>query len=294
MAARPRANWKGYLKIGELTCAVALHTAASTSDRVSFHMVNRDTGNRLRREFVDSVTGKPVDRDDQVKGYETGSDEYVVFEPDEIAAVLPDGDKTIKVESFLKCADIDTVYLDRPYYLTPADATAAEAYALIRDAMRRKKVAALAEAVLFRRVRKLLVRPHGDGLIATMLNFDYEVRSAEDAFEDVPRIDIKGEMLDLAKHIIDSKTGKFDPSAFTDRYDDALAELVRAKAAGKEIKPRKPAAGGKVIDLMEALRKSAGAAKSGSAKSKPAKSRSAKGKAAGRSKPAAAPRRKAG
>lgn len=254
----PRANWKGVLKIGEIACPVALYTAASTSDRIAFHMLNRRTGHRLRRQFVDSETGKAVERDDQVKGYETAPGEYLVLEPDEIAAAVPDSDKVLAVSAFIGCGDIDTVYFDRPYYLAPADLTAQEAYILIREGMRARQVAALARTVLFRRVRTVLIRAHDAGLIATTLNFDHEVRSAADAFDKIPDLTIKGEMLDLARHIIKTKMGSFDPGAFDDRYDAALAELVKAKLEGRKITAAKARKHGRVVDLMAALRQSAG------------------------------------
>lgn len=257
----PRANWKGFLKVGEVSCPVALYTAASTSDRIAFHTLNRKTGNRVRRVFVDEDTGKPVDRDDQVKGYEVASGEYVVLDPDEIAAAVPDSDKTLSISAFIGCDDIDDLYFDKPYYLAPTDAEAAEAFALIREGMRKKKVAALAQTVLFRRVRTVLIRAHDDGLIATTLNFDYEVRDAEDVFADLPEIEIKGEMLDLAQHIIKTKRGTFDPRDFDDRYESALADLVRAKIEGRKFQPRKEARPEPVVDLMEALRESAAMAK---------------------------------
>lgn len=271
MAAR--AIWKGHLSVGELSCAVALYAAATTSERVSFHIVNRKTGNRVRREYVDEQTGKSVKRDDQVKGYETAKNNYVILEPDEIAAATPEGDKTLSVESFLPCGEVDTAYFDKPYFLKPADEAAEAVFAVIREGMRKKKVAALARAVLFRRVRSILIRPRGCGFLANTLNFDYEVLPAEDAFADVPGLRIKGEMLDLAKHIIKTRQGTFDPAAFDDRYDAALAELVKAKAEGRDIEKPKRKQEGKVIDLMQALRESAAAgAKSARGRSRKATS----------------------
>ena len=254
----PRANWKGFLQVAELTCPVALYTAASTSDRIAFHTLNRATGHRVRRQFVDQETGHPVEADQQVKGYEVAPDDYVVLEPDEIAAAVPESDKTLAIQSFVRCEAVDTVYLDRPYYLRPSSPAAEEAFALLREGLRAKKVAALARAVLFRRVQTLLVRPHDEGLIASTLNFDYEVWPAAEAFHDIPARRIEGEMLDLAKHIIATKRGTFDPAKFEDRYEAALAELVRAKLEGKPIKIRKAPKPAKVVDLMEALRQSAG------------------------------------
>ena len=255
----PRAIWKGYLKVGELVCPVALHTAVSASERVALHMLNRDTGHRLSRQFVDRETGKEVERDDQVKGYEVGPDDYVILEPDEIAAAIPESDKTLAVETFIPCDQVDDLYFDRPYFLSPSGAD--KAYAVLREGLRKKKVVALASAILFRRVRTVLIRAFEDGLVATTLNFDYEVRSAAEAFDAIPAIKIKKEMLDLARHIIETKKGTFDPSTFDDKYEAALVELVHAKMEGREIKAPKPPAKGKVIDLMEALRQSAVATK---------------------------------
>lgn len=254
-----RANWKGFLTIGDMTCPVALYSAASTSERIALHTINRASGHRVHRQFVDAETEKPVRNEDLVKGYETAKGDYIMFEPDEISAAVPQSDKTLAVSAFVGCAAIDEVYFDKPYYLAPAGKIAQESFGLIREGLRKKKVAAIARAVLFRRVRTLLVRVHGKGLIATTLNFDNEVRAAKDAFRDVPEKHIKGEGLALAKHIIQTKKGKFDIAAFDDRYEAALAELVKAKIEGKTIKPRKPVKQDNVIDLMTALRRSAGA-----------------------------------
>ncbi|KAB0266152.1 Ku protein [Microvirga brassicacearum] len=293
----PRANWKGFLKVGELSCPVALYTAASSSDRIAFHTLNRESGHRVKRQFVDPETGDAVPADQQVKGYEIAKGEYVVLEPEEVAAAIPESDKTLDVEAFVDCREIDDIYFDRPYYLTPSSPAAQEAFALIREGMRAKQVAALARAVLFRRVRTLLVRVHGDGLIATTLNFDYEIRSSQDAFEEIPDRKIEGEMLDLANHIITTKRGTFDPSKFEDRYESALSDLVKAKMEGKPFAPRKAPAAGNVVNLLDALRKSAGVeAKSGQKAGSKTTARggrkpaSAKGKSATAAKKAAAKR----
>lgn len=275
----PRANWKGRVRLGEIAFGVALYTAATTSDRVALHMINRATGNRLKNESVDSETGKPVDKDGEVMGYELDSGDYVLLENEELAAVVPASDKTLAIESFLPCRNIDTLYFDRPYYLAPSDAASAEAFAVLRDGMDRQNVAALARTVLFRRLRTVMIRPHGAGFITNTLNFDYQVRSAEKAFVDIPDLKIEGEMLDLAEHIISTKLGDFDPSEFDDRYEAALADLVRAKLEGRPIPKRTEPARDKVVDLMAALRESA----------KAAKGRKASPKAASK-----APKRKAG
>ncbi len=293
----PRASWKGFLKIAELTCPVALYAAVSSSERISFHILNRKTGHRVHRQYVDSETGKPVELADTVKGYEGGEGEIVTLEPDELAAAVPEGDKTLSIEGFVPCGEIDQAYFDRPYFLGPTDRSGCECYALIRDGMRAENVAALARAVLFRRVRTLLVRAHRGGLIATTLKFDYEVRAADEAFDEIGDVKTKGEMLDLAKHIIDTKRGAFDPAAFEDRYESALADLVRAKRAGEKAPTRKRAPKGQVVDLMSALRESAKGAGGGNSAAKRSKSTSSGrgGKSSSRAgKTAKTPRRKAG
>lgn len=282
-----RANWKGSLKVGELNCTVGLYTAASTSERIAFHTLNRQTGNRVKREFVDSETGDLVERDDQVKGYENTDGSYTVLEPEEVSAAVPEADKTLVAERFVKCDEIDDLYFDKPYYLVPADEDSEQVFFLIRNGLKNNKVAAIADTVLFRRVRTVLIRPFDKGLIATTLNFDYEVRSARDAFKEAPDIKIKDEFLELADHIISSKKGKFDPSTFDDRYEAALAEVVKAKIEGRKIKPKPEPEPTKVVNLMEALRASAGLSKAhgkaGTVKSK-AKSTAKKRKTAPRKK----------
>lgn len=264
-----RAIWKGYLSVGDLGCAVALYSAIDAQERTSFHIINRETGHRVRRQYVDEDTGKPVDKDALVKGYDQPDGRTVILEAEEIREAVPDSDKRLELSAFLPCSDIDTLYLERPYFLAPADAQSAEAYTLIRQGMEATNVAAIAQTVLFRRVRSVLIRPQGRGLIATTLNFDYEVRDPADSFGDIPKLKIDPEMLDLARHIIETKMGEFDPAAFEDRYEAAVAELVRAKIAGRKPKKLPKRKAENVTSLMDALRKSAGASterKSGSKK----------------------------
>ncbi|WP_313059709.1 non-homologous end joining protein Ku [Agrobacterium cavarae] len=295
----PRANWKGFIKFGEVSCPVALYTAASASERIAFNTLNRATGNRVRREFIDSETGDPVEKDDQVKGYETENGHYIVLEPEEVAAAVPESDKTLAIESFIPCSEIDTVYFDKPYYLTP-DKMGTEAYILLREGMKKAKVAAIARTVLFRRLRTVLIRPHGNGLIASTLNFDYEVRSSQEAFEDQPDVKSDPELLEIAELIIEKKKGSFDASAFDDRYEEAVTELVKAKIEGRSLPKKKAAPAAKPVDLLQALRESAGMGakktRSGrtAANANAGASRSRAKKAAGKAKATTAPTRRAG
>ena len=289
----PRASWKGFLKIADVTVPVGLYAAASTSERIALHTINRPTGNRVRREFVDAETGEAVDRDEQVKGYEVGKGEYVSVEPDEIAAVMPHGDKMLTVSAFVDLTDVDDLYFDKPYYLGPSDRSADENFALVLDGMRAAKVAAVAEAVLFRRARTVLIRPLDKGLAASTLNYDCEVRSAEQAFSEIPGKKITGEMLDLAVHIIKTKQGAFDPREFQDRYEDALADLVKLKLEGKAIPKRTPARSEPTVNLMQALRDSAAVGARNPPSGKATAKKKTGRRAAAKAKPAA-PRRKAG
>lgn len=309
----PRATWKGFLTLGELGCAVSLHAAVSTSGRVSFRTVDAETGHAVRRRYVDEDTGDVVERDDQVKGYETGSGDPVLLETEDVAATQPDSDKTLAIEGFLPCTQVDPVYFDRPYFLAPADAASATAFALLRDALEEKSMTALAQAVLFRRTRKLLLRAYEDGMIATTLHFDYEVRAESETFSGIKDFKVEGEMLDLATHIIATKRGEVDVRAFEDRYEAAVVDLVRRKLEGKPIRKPKAPPRGNVVSLLDALRESAkgsetGAktqapaakppktAKASTAKGKTAKAPAAKKRAAksGSAARTAAPRRKAG
>lgn len=292
MAAR--AVWSGVIKIAELVCPVKLYTAATTSDRISLHMVNAKNGNRLKRVYVDDKTEKPVDKDDQVKGYETHDGSYVILEPEEITAAVPSSDKVLNVDHFITCSQIETTYFDKPYYLLPANDVGEEAFVLIREALRRKKAAAIAYTVLFRRLRPVLIRAHRKGLIATTLNFDYEVRSSKQAFKDIPKLKIADEMLELAQHILKTKAGEFDPGKFEDRYEDALAELVKAKIEGRKIIPFKRPEATKPNDLLEALRLSANGDKTSDGESKPGAKKTPRAKkAAGAASKTTSSRKKA-
>ncbi len=297
-----RAQWKGFLKFGEVSCGIGLYTAASTSERLAFNTINTATGNRVNRVFIDSETEKPVPKELQTKGFEVENGQYIIIDPEEIAATIPQSNKTLEVEAFIPCREVDDIYFDKPYYLVP-DRMGGDAFVALRDAMRKSNVAAIARTVLFRRMRTVLIRPHGNGLIATTLNFDYEVRSSQKAFEDMPKLKIEGEMLDLAKHIIGTKKGYFDPSSFDDRYELALAELVKAKIEGKALPKRKKVEVSKPDDLLSALRESAGLMKAAEDKPKRAaananagsgRQRAARGAAGKAASSKAAPQRKAG
>ena len=259
-----RANWKGYLKLSLVSCAVALYPAASSSSRIRFNTLNRETGNRVRRQFVDAETGDPVESEDQVKGYQVGKGSFVIVEDEEIEAIRIESTHTIDVESFVPRDEIDTRYLDTPYYIAPDDKVAQEAFAVIRDAMREKEMVGLARVVISRREHMILLEPLDKGLLGTTLRFPYEVRDEKPYFEDIPDVKLPTEMRELAAHIVEKKTGHFNPSQFEDRYEKAVIELIRSKQKGMPIKPQPTHRQTNVVNLMDALRRSVEGEKSAS------------------------------
>ena len=252
----PRPNWKGYLKLSLVSCPVALFPPTTTSERVSFRTLNRATGNRVRRQFVDEHTGEAVESEDQIKGYEIAKGEFIQIEDDELKTVQLESNHTIDIERFVPRSDVDQLYLDTPYYLTPTDRVGEEAFAVIRDAMRTEKGVGLARVVLFRRERILMLEPRTKGIVATSLHFANEVHAASGYFDEIPDLDLPKQMLELATHIIEKMSGHFEPEQFEDRYENALIELIRSKQKGMPIKPQPAHRQTNVINLMDALRRS--------------------------------------
>lgn len=279
----PRAYWKGYLKLSLVSCPIALYPASSSSERVSFNRINKKTGNRLKQQNVDSVTGEPVEREDIGRGYEYAKGQYIQVEDEELGKIQIESTHTIDIESFVPRTEIDDRYLDTPYYIAPTDKVGQEAFAVIRDAIREKKMVALGRIVLTRREHVVMLEAFDKGLLATTLRYAYEVRDQADYFEDIPDIKLPGEMRQLASHIIDTKAANFDPKKFEDHYETALVELLRQKQAGRAVEPIRDAEPEqhKVINLMDALR----ASLKGEAKKPAAASTPARGEA---KKPAAA------
>ncbi len=266
MAVRP--IWKGHLKLSLVSCAVALYSATSAADRIHFHIINRKTGNRIHNEIVDAETGKPVADEDQVKGYEMRKGHYVLLDDDDFENVALESTHTIDIETFVPRDEVDEIYLDGSYYMVPTDNAGREAFTVIREAMGKENVAGLARAVMYRREKLLMLQPRGKGIVATALRYRDEVREDKSYFSDIPKEKIPGDMLKLAKHIVSTKMGHFDPDKFEDRYETALAKLIKAKAAGKEPEKPAPPRRDNVINLMDALRKSVGEDKAGGRKKK--------------------------
>lgn len=253
----PRASWKGYLKLSLVSCAVNLYPATSSSSRVSFNTINRKTGHKVKRQFVDAETGQVVENEDQAKGYPVAKDSYLIVEDAELDAIQIESTHTIDIEKFVPRPEIDPRYLESPYYLAPAERVAEEAFAVIRDAMRDENVVGLGRVVMARRERIMMLDPMGKGLLGTVLRYASEVRAEDSYFEDVPDMKLPEEMKDLAHVIIQRKSGHFRPEEFTDRYEDAVVELIRAKQAGMPAPAaEQPARPSNVVNIMDALRRS--------------------------------------
>lgn len=274
----PRAYWKGSLKLSLVTCPVALYPASTTVERTRFHMINTETGNRLKQQMVDSETGEVVEKEQKGRGYEVSKGEYVPIEKEELDAVQLESNHTIDIDNFVPRDEIDRRYLDNPYYIVPDGKMGADAFAVIRDAMKDQDRVALARVVLSNRERVVAIEPLGKGLLATTLRYAYEVRNEEDFFEDIKSPKISKDMVELASHILETKASHFDPAKFEDEYENALKKLVKEKASGKTIKAQERAEKpSNVVNLMDALKQSlkGGVASSRSPRSAHAAPRSA-------------------
>src|SRR6201996_4013821 len=253
----PRAYWKGTLKLSLVTCPVALYPATTAAEKTRFHMINAETGNRLRQQMVDADTGDIVERDQTARGYELKKGEYVEIEKDELDAVQIESNHTIDIDSFVPKDENDQRYFNPPYYIPPDGKAGVDAFAVIRDAMKQKDRVALARIVLTNREHVIALEPLGKGLLGITLRYPYELRDEDDYFDDIRNPKISKDMVELASHILDTKAAHFDPTKFKDEYENALKKLVRRKAAGKPIETsRAEKKSDNVISLKEALQQS--------------------------------------
>jgi len=286
----PRANWKGFLKLSLVSCSVGLVQATSSRERVRFNIINRETGNRIRYRQIDAETGEDVPEEDRVKGFKAADGSYVLLEPEELDEVALESTHTIDIETFVPREDIDEIYLDTPYYLFPEDEVGVEAFAVIRDAMRATGLVGIARVVLHNHELVLMLEPLDKGIKATALRYQDEIRDAKEYFADIESVKVPKDMLELAEHILKTKRGHFDPSKFSDRYEDALKDLIRAKQAGKP-PPAPPEKPSNVINLMDALRRSVRSDRGGSASPRGGKARGARSSATMRKRGAAKTKR---
>jgi DNA end-binding protein Ku len=268
----PRANWKGFLRLSLVTCPVALYPATSESEKISFNQLNRKTGHRIKYAKVDADTGEEVANEDIVKGYKVDTDTFVEVTKEELENVAPESTRTIEIDEFVDRTEIDPRYLIRPYYLRPDGKVGHDAFAVIRETIRSMNKVAIGRVVLTNREHIIALEPLDKGLMGTLLRYPYEVRPAEEYFDEIQDVKVTKDMLDLAKHIVNQKAGRFEPEKFEDQYETALVDLINKKRSGKPITPKERPRGENVVDLMDALRKSiGGTASEGKAAAKSAK-----------------------
>jgi DNA end-binding protein Ku len=251
-----RAVWKGFLKFGAVTCGIKLINAASESEKVHFRILNRKDRLPVKSAYIDEITGDLVTAEDQIKGYQLDNGDYLLIEPDDIKQLKPTKEHTLEVEGSVEISAIDQRYLDKPYYVVPADAMSEEPFAVIREALAKKKAAARASIVLYQRGREVVIRPHGKGLMMTTLRNAKDVVSEKAIFDGIKTPKTDPDMVEIATLLIDKKVGKFDPSKFEDRYENALIEMINAKKSGKKLPKAAPAPKENVVNLADILRKS--------------------------------------
>ncbi len=251
----PRASWKGYLKLSLVSCPVRLYNATSSGERISFNLLHKDTHNRVQMKPVDPELGL-VERADLVKGYQYEKNQYVILEDEDFEKVRIETTETINIDAFVDQDTVDVLYQDAPYYLAPDGPVAEETFVVIREAMKKSKKVALARLVLSSRERVVTIGVRDNGMLVQTLRQPQEVRGQAAYFEDIPENGADPEMLDLALKLIEQKERKFDPNEYKDRYEQALMELVKAKVAGQEPVVAAAPERGKVINLMDALKKS--------------------------------------
>ena len=253
----PHAYWTGHIRLSLVTFPVRLYPAVTESEKVRLHKYDRETGDRIHYQNVNDE-GEVVEPEDIVKGYEYEKGSFIPIDDQELDSLRQESKHTIDLVQFTDIDSIDPIYFDKPYFIAPDGKLAEEAYINLREALRKSHKVALGQVVLNNRERIAAIKPCGKGLLMETLRYNYEVRSAENYFEDIHRdFDLDREQLQLAQQLIESKSGDFDPRKFKDRYQEALLEIINAKMEHRVPNLKEEEAQpGKVIDIMDALRKS--------------------------------------
>lgn len=269
----PPSFWKGYLKLSLVTCPVAMVPATTAGNTVRFHTINAKTGNRIESRYVDAVTGKPVDEDAEVKGYEVAAGQYVMLEDEELEAVELDSSRTIDIDTFVPADSIGWIWLDRPHYLTPGDKVGEEAFAVIRDAMQATKTVGISRVVLYRRERAVMLEPRGRGIVLWTLRYGDEVRDDDAYFEDIEKDKPNAELVKLISSLIEERTADWDPKLLKDPVQQNLKKIIAAKtkkakpATGSEPKAEPaPETPSNVVSILDALKRSVASEKAGKRK----------------------------
>jgi DNA end-binding protein Ku len=288
----PRAYWKGYLRLSLVSCPIQLFPATSEREKIRFHQLNKETGNRVRYRKVDEDTGDEVEQADIIKGYEVEKGKYIELTADELEAAAIESTRMIDITQFVPEKEIDELYAADPYYVVPDGEVGVQAFAVIREAIKQEGMVALGSVVFTSREHIIGLKPRGKGLMGVTLRYPYEVRKEEEYFDDIPDEKVTRDMLDLARHIVETKSGHFHPEKFQDHYEEALKDLLKKKQHGEKIEAptgREPA---KIINLMDALRRSAKG--ESSQRRAPAKGRDSQHRAVKKLRRSTARHRKAG
>ena len=257
----PRAYWKGYLKLSLVSCPIALYPATSEREKISFHQLNKETGHRIRYRKVDAETGDEVEQADIIKGFEVNKGEYIELDPEELEAVAIESKRTIEIDEFVPKTDIDEIYMRDPYFIVPDGEVGQQAFAVIREAIRKEGMVALGKVVFTSREHIIALEARDKGMMGITLRYPYEVRDQNEYFDGIENEKVPKDMLDLAIHIVETKKGKFEPQKFEDQYEDALKDLIRKKQKGEKIERPSEPQRSNVVDLMDALKRSVAADK---------------------------------
>ncbi|MGA7530260.1 MAG: Ku protein, partial [Pseudolabrys sp.] len=252
----PRAYWKGFLRLSLVSCPIQLFPATSEREKVSFNQINKETGNRIRYRKVDEDTGDEVGSENIVKGFQVAKGQYIEVDDDELETIALESTRTIEIDEFVPKSEIDDLYYIRPYYIAPDGKVGQDAFVVIRDVIDKMNMVAIGRVVLTSREHIIAMQPRGKGLMGMLLRYPYEVRDEKEYFDDISNAKISKDMMDLAKHIVETKSGHFEPDKFEDHYEAALKALVEKKSKGLKIEAPKEQAPAKVINLMDALRRS--------------------------------------
>jgi DNA end-binding protein Ku len=204
----PRAYWKGFLKLSLVSCPIALFPATSSRDKISFHQLNKDTGHRFRYRKVDEQTGNEVEQADIIKGYEVEKGHYIELTSDELEAVAIESRRTIEIDEFVPKGEIDELYMRDPYFITPDGEVGQQAFAVIREAIRKEGMVAIGKVVFTSREHIIMLEARENGMMGVTLRYPYEVRAAKEYFDDIDKEKIPKDMLDLALHIVETKKRK--------------------------------------------------------------------------------------
>ena len=253
----PRPYWKGYLKLSLVSCPVALYPATSEREKIRFNQINKKTGHRIRYLKVDEETGDEVEADDIIKGYQVAKGQYVELDPEELEAIAIESKRVIDIDEFVPRGEIDDLYFNNPYYIIPDGEVGRQAFAVIREAIKQEGMVAIGTVMFTTREHIIALEARGKGLLGVTLRYPYEIRQEAEYFDEIPDEKVPKDMLELARHIVETKTAHFEPEKFHDHYDNALIELLKKKQAGKKVERVAGREAPKIINLMDALRRSA-------------------------------------